>query len=225
MAFEGYPRDAVTFLQELAANNNKAWFEANKARYEAALVAPSVALVEDVAPVLADMSPALQASPKINGSIRRIYRDTRFSKDKTPYHTHFHLNFWTGSKPNAESGVHVVLGADGFAYGAGHWAFSDSQLSAFRSQVLADGGVAVRGAVDETLRGGVSLDPPALKTVPRGFDKEAAGADWLRHKGLVVRTEREPYPEALFGPGGVGVVTGICQQMLPLIRYCRDHLK
>ncbi|WP_417308863.1 DUF2461 domain-containing protein [Devosia sp.] len=223
MSFTGYTEDTQRFLRDLAVHNDKSWFEANRHRYEEAVRGPSMALCTALQPALADCDPPLHAEPKLNGSVRRIFRDTRFSADKAPYHDNQHLIFFTGDKPNAGPGVHVVIGANGFSYGAGHWAFSDAQLARFRTQVLSDGGAAVEQAIEES---GLPMDPPALKTVPRGFDKEATAAGWLKYKGLVVRTqERLPMPRELLGPQGVDFVADICTRMLPLIRYIGAHVQ
>lgn len=112
MSFHGYSRDAVTLLRDLKANNTKAWFEANRPRFDELVMAPSVDLVGALAEPLSRLSPPLKAAPKNDGSIRRIFRDTRFSKDKTPYHRHLHLVFWTGDHPNRSPGVNIVLADD-----------------------------------------------------------------------------------------------------------------
>ena len=82
------------FLRALAANNSKEWFAAHKADYDAQVKAPCLRFITDIAAPLADISPQMIASPKpVGGSLFRIYRDTRFSSDKTPYKTHAGLSF------------------------------------------------------------------------------------------------------------------------------------
>lgn len=219
MGFEGYPKSLQGFFKELKANNNKGWFEANRARFEGEVMAPSVALVEALQGPLATLRPALSAAPKVNGSIRRIFRDTRFAKDKTPYHTHLHLVFWAGDHPNRSPGVHLVLADDHFGYGAGHWGFDADQLRRFRDDITDDKAVGVGRAVDAVIATGVVLDDPALARVPAGFDRDERWTGWARYKGLVVKSGDLDYPPELFGPEGVDYVLGLCKAMQPLNAY------
>ncbi|MCW8921644.1 MAG: TIGR02453 family protein, partial [Sedimenticola sp.] len=92
--FEGFPDGTLPFLAELKANNNKAWFNDNKARYEALVREPALAFIESVGPGLAEISLHFRAIPKkVGGSLMRVYRDTRFAKDKTPYKTNIGIQF------------------------------------------------------------------------------------------------------------------------------------
>src|SRR5579862_1483254 len=95
--FEGFPRSGLEFLSGLAANNNKAWFEEHRNEYEKCLLEPAKDLVVDLGSKLQDqVSPNIQADPRFNGSIMRISRDIRFSKDKSPYKNWLGLWFWEG---------------------------------------------------------------------------------------------------------------------------------
>src|SRR4051794_36073157 len=86
--------DLFAFLRELAANNDREWFAANKARYVAEVQEPALAFVEDVGMRLPQVSRHFVADTRtVGGSVFRIYRDTRFAKDKTPYKTHTGIQF------------------------------------------------------------------------------------------------------------------------------------
>lgn len=230
--FDGVGADGIMidsgfrdFLAALKANNNREWFEANKQHYQNVVVKPMIELVGTLDGAVSQLTPALRADPKVNGSIRRIYRDTRFSKDKTPYHTHVHLIFWAGGHPNKSPGVHVIFNADSYAFGAGHWALVHDQLDRMRQQILLDGGEAIANAVKSVTKHGVELDPPALARVPRGFDKEAEGAEWLRYKGLVVKSENALYPKSLENLNdATKFIVDICQKMSPLTGYMMDKV-
>ncbi len=89
--FPGFSPDAVDFLAELRENNERSWFQPRKAEFDRLLREPMEALVTDLAERLAARGIPLRADPK--RSIFRIYRDTRFSKDKSPYKTHVAANF------------------------------------------------------------------------------------------------------------------------------------
>ncbi|MGA7097163.1 MAG: TIGR02453 family protein, partial [Acidimicrobiia bacterium] len=82
------------FLRDLAANNNREWFEANRERYAETVQEPALAFIADFAPRLEKISPCFRADAKVQGgSLFRIYRDTRFSADKTPYKTNTGVHF------------------------------------------------------------------------------------------------------------------------------------
>ena len=82
------PPSLFAFLRELKAHNDRSWFEANKARYHADVRDPMLAFIDAFAGPLSEISPHFRADPRPHGgSLFRIYRDTRFSKDKTPYKT------------------------------------------------------------------------------------------------------------------------------------------
>ena len=94
-AFKGFPRDFFAFFRELKAHNERAWFEANKPRFREQVQAPMSQFIAAMAPRLAKISKHFTADPRPNGgSMFRIYRDTRFSKDKRPYKTHIAATFY-----------------------------------------------------------------------------------------------------------------------------------
>jgi len=94
VTFEGFPADTARFLAELARNNNRDWFRANKGRYERSVRGPALAFIEAMAGPLERVSRHIYADPSPSGgSLMRIYRDTRFSPDKTPYKTNIGIQF------------------------------------------------------------------------------------------------------------------------------------
>lgn len=82
--FAGFGKETLRFLRELGRNNERAWFEAHRDDYEAHYLAPAISLVEALGERLVKIAPAVCVEPRVNGSIFRINRDVRFSKDKTP---------------------------------------------------------------------------------------------------------------------------------------------
>jgi uncharacterized protein (TIGR02453 family) len=92
--FNGFPRDFFSFFRELKAHNERPWFEANKQRFRDSVQAPMSAFIEAMAPRLTKISKHFTADPRPNGgSMFRIYRDVRFSKDKRPYKEHAACHF------------------------------------------------------------------------------------------------------------------------------------
>jgi uncharacterized protein (TIGR02453 family) len=96
--FEGFPRETLRFFEGLRANNTKEWFEAHRKDYEDHVKGPSGAFVIAMGAKLKEISPAIKAIPKVNQSLFRVNRDTRFSADKSPYKTNLGIWFWEGEK-------------------------------------------------------------------------------------------------------------------------------
>src|SRR3954453_11469516 len=120
-AFAGFPRQGLEFLEALAAHNTKEYFEAHRATYQSELLQPAkdfvVALGEELR---ARVSSAIRAEPRINGSILRINRDTRFSADKRPYKEHVDFWFGEGDGPSRERpGLFIRLRPATVTLGAG----------------------------------------------------------------------------------------------------------
>ena len=89
-----FPQRRLSFLDEVAANNNRAWFEANKSRYESVVREPALEFIAAMGPVLDGFAPNFRAEPrKVGGSLMRVFRDTRFSRDKAPYKTNIGIQF------------------------------------------------------------------------------------------------------------------------------------
>ncbi len=219
--FIGFGPETFAYLAELKANNRRSWFEANRDRYEAHWKAPALAFIEAIRPGLAALAPPLKAEAKINGSLRRINRDVRFSADKAPYEPMLHLIFWPGDHPNRGAGVHFVLHPDGIGYGAGRWAFDAPVLARYRAR-LAD--PVAREALLAALRAaesvGCHLDAPHLKKVPPGHAADPGWDYLLRYKGIVVRTM-----EGRLMPGWIGDARAVddvldrIRVLMPLIAW------
>ncbi len=222
--FTGFPPETFAFLSELSEHNRRSWFEANRDRYEISWHEPALAFIEALGPGMAAMEPPLKAEPKVNASLRRINRDTRFSPDKAPYEPYLHLIFWPGERPTHGSGFHFVLRPDGIGYGAGRYAFAGQVLGHYR-QKLQDEAKRNRllDAIEQARTIGCYLDEPHLKTVPKGID---ASPEWdflLRYKGLVVRTmDGQIMPAWISGPEAVDEVLDRCRKLMPLIAWLHD---
>lgn len=219
--FQGFSEKSVAFLAALKANNNRAWFEDHRADFQSCCVDPAMDLIEALAPVAQSLDPVHNAVPKLNKSLRRIHRDTRFSKDKTPYHTHIHIVFWAGDHPNRSPGIHFVLSHDHFGFGAGHWAFAGEGLERYRAAVLKkQHRAALETALQSAARVGCFPGEPELKKVPRGFDAAGSTADFLRRKGIVARSaETAGFDQRLFGPAALDYLTEIMGALAPLDRW------
>jgi uncharacterized protein (TIGR02453 family) len=190
-AFAGFPPEGLAFLDGIARDNTRAWFDANRATYEAALLAPAKAFVVALGEELhARVSPAIRAEPRVNGSILRINRDTRFNADKRPYKDHLDFWLWEGEGPSRERpGFFVRLRSATVTVGVGMHRFERPALEAYRAAVAEErsGRELEDALVRATDLPGVAVGGgDAYKRVPRGLAADHPRADLLRHGALYV---------------------------------------
>jgi uncharacterized protein (TIGR02453 family) len=189
--FTGFGPQSQRFLDELAAHNNKHWFEENRGRYERELLEPAASLVRALGPRLAESYPKLSYGTQRNGtgSIMRIHRDIRFSPDKRPYKENLGVIFWigTGKKVELPAFYLHLQPSRAFFYGGQH-VFPKPVLERYRAAVDAEAtGTALAMALKELEGKGLSVfEEPAYKRVPQGFPREHARADLLRFAGMGV---------------------------------------
>ena len=174
-SFSGFSQDYFAFFTDLAKNNNREWFTENKDRYRATVVEPMCQFIEAMAPRLAKISPHYVADPRPNGgSMFRIYRDVRFSKDKRPYKEHGAVQFRHEAGKDAHApGFYVHMAPDGVVYGGGTWKPPKPELERIRHAIADDAAGWKKVTCDKALVdcfGAVKGD--GLKRPPRGFDAE-----------------------------------------------------
>lgn len=185
--FEGFGKGTRDFLAGLEANNSKSWFEAHRDDYEAHYLAPALAFVREMGPRLRKISKTVNFEPRVNGSLFRVNRDVRFSKDKTPYKAHIDMWFWEGETKGWDTpGFFIRVAPRTLILGVGLHHFTKPQLAAYRDAVVANAsGKALERAVADVKKAGpYEVTGPRRKTVPRGYDTEHARADWLLYEGL-----------------------------------------
>jgi uncharacterized protein (TIGR02453 family) len=208
------------FLAELAENNDRDWFAANKARYEADVLEPSLAFIEDFAYRLPEISEHLRADPRrVGGSLFRIYRDTRFAKDKTPYKTHTGMHFrHVAAKDVHAPGYYLHLEPGHVYMGGGLWR-PDTQTAHRIREAIAAKPKAWRAATRERPFTDVfgSVHGDQLKRVPPTFPADHEFADDLRRKGWVASIELSQ--EAATTPGFLDEFTRRCAAAAPLMAF------
>lgn len=222
--FEGFSPDFLKFFRELSANNDRAWFEANKDRYRGSVVDPMLSFIAALESPVGRISPQFLVIPKAHGgSLFRIYRDTRFSADKTPYKTHAaaHLRHAAGKDAHAP-GFYVHFGPEGLHWGGGIWLPPSAPLRAIR-EFIADNPAAWRrlGAA-KAVRDRGGLQGEQLKRPPRGFDPEHEHVDDLRRKSFYLMEEAKP--ATLRDPDLVKRVTAGFRAAAPLNHFLCDAL-
>jgi len=203
--FKGFTKKTVSFFEDLAANNNRIWFERNRDIYETQVMEPAKAFVTAMGARLRSVAPKIVAVPKVNKSIFRINRDTRFSLDPSPYKTNLGIYFWDGMKPRMESsGFYFHLEPPDLMLGAGMYMFPDTMLERYRQAVVHPRQGKDLAAIIKSLSGvkGIELGGEKhYKRIPAGYDPGHPNAPLLLHKGLYAGFEtsipEEFYSEAL----------------------------
>jgi len=202
--FSGFPKECVTFFSELAENNNKPWFEKNKEDYENYVLAPAREFVVELGKRLRKISPKVNADPRPNKSLFRIHRDTRFSKDKTPYKTHLGIMLWEGSAPRMECSCYYFhLEPPNLMLGVGIYEFTKPALEDYRASVVHQTrGKQLAQAIKKiTQNGECTLGGRVYKKTPRGFDADHPNADLLLfnglHAGVTTKIPKELYSSAI----------------------------
>jgi len=219
--FPGFPKETAKFLRDLTKHNEKAWFDAHRGEYQAHYVAPALGFVAAIGPKLQKIAPGVAFEPRINGSLFRINRDVRFSKDKRPYKNHVDMWFWHGDKRGWNSpGFFFRLLPDRLILGAGMHRFEKDQLDAFRNSVVdARAGKAMEKAIaDIRSAGPYEIGGATRKTVPRGFDADHPRAQYLLHEGLYAGFETGDTKVAETA-GFVDFCTGHLKAMWPISKW------
>lgn len=221
--FSGFSPAVLEFLDGLEANNNKAWFEEHKEIYQQEIIAQVPTFVTALGERLQTISPGITYDTRTNGagSMMRIYRDTRFSKDKTPYKTNLAFVFWEGPRKKMENpSFGLQFGTWGCGLYAGQWRFARELLPGYQEAVADDERGAelahiiaeIQGAGDYTVEG------EQYKRVPRGYPADHPRSHLLRYKGLHVSSPQLDR-EVMLTPQCVDVLFRHCQTMAPLQRW------
>jgi uncharacterized protein (TIGR02453 family) len=222
-SFSGFPEEGVRFLADLRHNNNKEWFEANKSTYRDQLLSPAQAFVADLGERLKAISEGIIYDTRTNGSgsMMRIYRDVRFSKDKTPYKTWLSFIFWEGQgKKTEHPGFYFRFSGEAAELAVGMHGFPKDTLAAYREAVADDKLGSELVSALHTIRdaGDYALGGEQYKRVPQGYDADHPRAALLRHKGIF--GSPPPLDVALVAtPELVDVCFEHFQTMAPLHRW------
>jgi uncharacterized protein (TIGR02453 family) len=222
MTFAGFPKETLRFLTALRKNNDKHWFDAHRSDYEAFYLAPAMAFVSAIGPRLAKIDRGVHAEPRVNGSIMRINRDVRFSKDKSPYKDHLDLYFWCGEEKGWDSsGFFFRLTPDAVMLGAGMHGFSPPTLARYRKAVLdAKKGEALAKIVQKLRTAGYAIGEVGFKKTPKGVGEDHPRADLLKHSGLTAGWQGKP-PKELFAPSFIAFAAKHFAAVAPLHEWLR----
>lgn len=169
-----FEKQTIAFLEELAANNNREWFKENKARYEEQVLDVALRFIQSMQAPLGKIAPHFTAIPqRVGGSLMRVYRDTRFSKNKLPYKTNIGIQFRHEQAKDVHSpGYYVHIDPDQVFLGVGMWRPDSDSLRSIRDRIVAKPAEWSRLLADARFKRHFELGGESLKRPPRGFDKE-----------------------------------------------------
>jgi uncharacterized protein (TIGR02453 family) len=180
-------KKTIKFLRELAKHNNREWFKANKARYEEDVLDVALHFIQSMQEPLAELAPHFTAVPtRIGGSLMRVYRDTRFSKNKLPYKTNIGIQFRHERAKDVHSpGYYVHIDPDEVFVGVGMWRPDSEPLRQIRERIAAKPGEWSRAIGTTAFKRYFYLGGEALQRPPRGFDKEHPLIDDIKRKSFI----------------------------------------
>jgi len=206
--FQGFPKALFTFLKQLKKNNERDWFNDNKARFEANVKAPLEAFVGDASEELGA------------GKVFRIYRDVRFSKDKSPYKTHASAVF-----EGRGLVYYVHLESDSMFAATGYYQMAKDQRARFYEAVVdAKLGPQLVQLVEDAEDAEMEVGGEALKTAARGYDKDHERARFLRHKGLTVSRTWKPLPKWIHTKEAGERVLAFFREAAPLNDWLKSNV-
>lgn len=204
MGFEGFPVAALDFYDDLEMDNTKSYWEAHKQVYQEAVRAPMLALTDELAD---EFGPA---------TLFRPHRDVRFAKDKSPIKTH------QGAYVRAAEGTgwYVAISAKGVFVGGGFYSGAAEQTASLRRAIADDR----RGTELETIvarldAAGFTIGGDAVKTAPRGYDKDHPRIALLRHKSMTFGTDHTHEDEDIHTARLVGKVREDWRRLRPFVDW------
>ncbi len=180
--FSGFPKEGLAFLRELKENNSREWFTPRKAEFETHVKAPMLALVEAVNGELTSFAPDHLTEPA--KALYRIYRDTRFSNDKTPYKTHIAANLpKQGADKHAAAGYYFSVGAEQIEIAAGVYMPGPEELLRLRQHISGNYEEFAALVADRAVTKLVGpLQGDSLARPPKGFSAEDPAVEWVKKK-------------------------------------------
>ena len=185
--FNGFGADTVRFLEDLEDNNNRAWFQENKHRYDSDVLDPALAFIGAMGPLLARVSECFTAIPKrMGGSLMRVYRDTRFSRDKTPYKTNIGIQFRHEQGKDVHApGYYLHIETTGCFLGAGMWHPEPAALKAIRERIAEHPDAWRKVLRSRRFKSEFTFAGNSLKRPPRGFAPDLPHLEDIKRKDFI----------------------------------------
>lgn len=220
-----FGRELFSFLEDLRANNDRDWFAANRDRYEEHLLEPAIEFIAAFGPRLHRISPHFLADARPSGgSLFRIHRDTRFSKDKSPYKTNLGIHFRHERAKDAHApAFYLHIGPGEVFAGAGIWHPDTASATLIREAIVAEPDRWKRATRTGAFAKRLELGGDSLKRVPSWADAEHPFADDLRRKDYFGWARLDD--AAVLAPRFVDEYARICRAAAPLQQFLCDALE
>ncbi len=220
--FEGFPKEGIEFLRKLRRNNNRPWFTAHKGEYEEFVKLPMQSLIAALAISMHDYAPDYDADPK--RAMFRIYRDTRFSRDKTPYKTHAAANFAPKGMSKGDGGLYVHIEPGEIYIGGGIYMPDSEQLRSIR-RAIALHPDEFRAIVDDRAfrKTYETISGERTSRVPQGFDRDHPLKEYLCLKQFYAGASLDE--SACTTSKFVGLVHKHFKIILPLVEFLNTAIK
>ena len=223
MEFQGFHKKALSFLKKIRANNDKEWFTAHKSEYEEYILNPSRAFVVEMGEHLQALVPTINAEPKINKSLYRIYRDSRrMGANKMPIKERIGVIFWQGNNKRMQSSCfYMHFSAEELMVAVGVRWFEKPMLDAYREYIKDDKRRQELHDILKTIKAkgkGYTHLEKGYKRYPRGFTADMSNADLSLYKGMA--TFKTFDPELIEdGEKLIDSLYEVYEDMLPLQQF------
>lgn len=220
-AWTPFTRKTVSFLRSLKRNNDREWFKARKHEYEQHVRGPMVEVLARLAEDFRAFAPEFVSDPKV--SLFRIYRDTRFSADKSPLKTHVAAYFPDRRLKKRGAGLYFEVAPKWVWIGGGLYAPDTPDLQAIREHIASQHRRLHRIVTTPAFRRTVgALHGEQMTRVPRGFPKDHAAADYLRFRQFLAATEHDA--EFAYDPKFYRKVLDVFRHVSPMVRFLNEPL-
>lgn len=220
--FNGFPKEGLKFLRELKKNNNREWFNAHKSEYEEFVKLPMQSLIFEIKPYIQEFAPNFIIDP--NSSIFRIYRDVRFSKDKSPYKTHISAIFHPSKNWKDSASLYIEIAPGGIFLGGGLYMPSSLHQKKFRSFLIENSDNFLKIIKANDFKKYFSdVQGDKLSRVPSGFPKDHALSEYLKLKQFYIGID---LPESdCLDKSFVMKVVNIFSKMMPFVNFINNSIR
>ena len=212
-----FPAGTLAFLADLRRHNQRRWFQPRKHMYEESVKAPMTEAVHRIGEALRRFAPEMVADPKI--SLYRIYRDTRFSPDKSPYKTHAAAVFpYRGLPKNSGPGLYFHISPEEVLIGGGMYMPEPEALRAVRAAIASSPREFIRIVESKQFRKAFGeLEGEQLKAMPKGYSADHPAAQYLRYKQFLFGNLHAP--SLATSPRFFSTLLNCFKEGMPLIRF------
>ncbi len=225
MAFQGFPEGGLAFLRALTEHNDRDWFEAHRSAWDEQIVPAMLEWCAALAERLRDVMPRLVFVPRIGGSVFRLNRDIRFSRDKRPYKTHVAALLWEGGEKHDAPCVYLHISPEEVLFGGGIYVFEEARLERYRKLLHnVESAERLEKALLATKKAGLKQEISGkLQRPARGFEPEGPRSELSKYRGLAVVKKAKP-ASWLHTAEALDRSEAVARAYAPLHAWMRDAL-